>query len=193
MRCAEWRRDRFRHLDIAGILLSAFLFSGCRKPAQPVTITFFDSDGRGVPGDHRMIPDAYLQEFTQETGIRVNDLPTPEDTGSKLDLAMELLRSGAPSPDLYGVDTIWTGTMGEYLIDLQPYLAREISSEDPAILESYRVQGKVVAMPNQPLGMQVLVYVRICLRPWIRRSAGAVSERPGRGGSELAQSEDSDS
>jgi trehalose/maltose transport system substrate-binding protein len=105
-----------------------------------------------------MIPDAYLQEFTEETGVRVNDLPTPEDTASKLDLAMKLLRSGAPSPDLYGVDTIWTGTMGDYLLDLQPYFSSEISSEDPAILESYRIQGKVVAMPNQPLGVQVLIY-----------------------------------
>jgi trehalose/maltose transport system substrate-binding protein len=143
---------------MAGILLSALLFSGCRKPAQPVTITFFDSDGRGVPGDHRMVPEAYLQEFTRETGIRVNDLPTPEDSASKLDLAMELLRSRAPSPDVYGVDTIWTGTMGEYLIDLQPYFASEISAEDPAIIDIYRIQGKVVAMPNQPLGVQVLVY-----------------------------------
>jgi trehalose/maltose transport system substrate-binding protein len=161
MGCADRRwfaSHRFRHFAIGGILLLVSLFSGCRKPAQPVTITFFDSDGRGVPGDHRMIPDAYLQEFTRETGIRVNDLPTPEDTGSKLNLAMELLRSGAPSPDLYGVDTIWTGTMGEYLIDLQPYFGSEISSEDPALIESYKIQGKVVAMPNQPLGVQVLVY-----------------------------------
>ena len=158
LRDAERRRDRLRHFAIAGILLSALLFSGCRKPAQPVTITFFDSDGRGVPGDHRMVPDAYLQEFTRETGIRVNDLPTPEDSASKLDLAMELLRSGAPSPDVYGVDTIWTGTMGEYLIDLQPYFASEISAEDPAIIDIYRIQGKIVAMPNQPLGVQVLVY-----------------------------------
>jgi trehalose/maltose transport system substrate-binding protein len=158
MRCAERRRNRLRRVGMLGILLSAFLFSGCRKPAQPVTITFFDSDARGVPGDHRMIPDAYLQEFTRETGIRVNDLPTPEDTGSKLDLAMSLLRSGAPSPDVYGVDTIWTGIMGEYLVDLQPYFASEISAEDPAIIDIYRIQGKVVAMPNQPLGVQVLVY-----------------------------------
>src|SRR5271154_5058755 len=159
--CAERRHfasHRFRHLSIAGILLSASLFSGCHKPAQPVTITFFDSDFRGVPGDHRMIPDAYLQEFTRETGIRVNDLPTPEDNGSKLDLAMSLLRSGAPSPDLYGVDTIWTGIMGDYLIDLQPYFASEISSEDRDLIESYMVQGKVVGMPNQPLGVQVLIY-----------------------------------
>src|SRR5579863_9621629 len=149
---------RFRHLVIAGMLLSVFLFSGCHKAVQPVTITYFDSDGRGVPGDHRMIPDAYLQEFTRETGIRVNDLPTPEDTASKLDLAMDLLRSGAPSPDVYGVDTIWTGIMGDYLIDLQPYFASEISSEDPDLIQIYRFHGKVVAMPNQPLGVQVLVY-----------------------------------
>jgi trehalose/maltose transport system substrate-binding protein len=158
MRCAGARLDLFRYLGMAGLLLAAFLFSGCRKPAQPVTITFFDSDGRGVPGDHRMVPDAYLQEFTRETGIRVNDLPTPEDSASKLDLAMELLHSGAPSPDVYGVDTIWTGTMGEYLTDLQPYFASEISAEDPNIIAIYRIQGKVVAMPNQPLGVQVLVY-----------------------------------
>jgi trehalose/maltose transport system substrate-binding protein len=160
-RCADlpwFAFHRFRRLVIAGILLLVSLFFGCRKPAEPVTITFFDSDGRGVPGDHRMIPDAYLQEFTRETGVRVNDLPTPEDSGSKLDLAMALLRSGAPSPDLYGVDTIWAGTMCEYLIDLQPYFASEISSEDRDLIESYRVQGKVVAMPKQPLGVQVLVY-----------------------------------
>ena len=159
MICAERRRcvsHRFRHLGMAGILLSAFLFPGCSKRAQPVTITFFDSDARGVPGDHRMIPNAYLQEFTRETGIHVNDLPTPEDTASKLDLAMDLLRSGAPSPDIYGVDTIWVGTMGDYLIDLQPYFSSEISSEDRDIIDIYRVRGKVVAMPNQPLGVQVL-------------------------------------
>ena len=147
-----------RPLGMAGLLLAALLLTGCRKPAQPVTITFFDSDFRGVPGDHRMIPDADLQEFTRETGVRVNDLPTPEDNGSKLDLAMNLLRSGSPSPDLYGVDMIWTGEMGEYLIDLQPYFASAIASQGQDFIETYRVQGKVVAMPQQPLGMQVLVY-----------------------------------
>jgi hypothetical protein len=134
----------FRRLVVAAILLSACLFSSCHKPAEPVTITFFDSDARGVASDHRMIPEAYLQEFTRETGIRVNDLPTPEDNGSKFDLAMRLLRSSAPSPDLYGVDTIWTGAMGEYLVDLQPYFAAEISSGDPALIEPYRIHGRVV-------------------------------------------------
>ncbi|MGA2418645.1 MAG: extracellular solute-binding protein [Candidatus Acidiferrum sp.] len=140
------------------MLLSAFLVSACRKPAPPVTITFLDAEGQGSPVDHRMIPDAYLQEFTRETGIRVNDLPTPEDNASKLELAMGLLRSGAPSPDLYGVDTIWAGIMGEYLIDLQPSFApHEISSQDADLIASYKVQGKLVAMPYNP-NVQVLFY-----------------------------------
>jgi trehalose/maltose transport system substrate-binding protein len=143
-------------LVMAGILLPGVLFSGCRKTAQPVTITFLDPESQGVPGDHRMISDV-LQEFTREKGIRVNDLPTPEDNGSKLDLAMDLLRSGAPSPDVYGVDTIWAGTMGEYLIDLQPYFASEISSQDRDLIEAYMVQGKLVAMPYNP-NVEVLVY-----------------------------------
>jgi trehalose/maltose transport system substrate-binding protein len=147
---------RVRHFVLAGILLSGVLFSGCRKPAQPVTITFLDPESQGVPGDHRMISDV-LQEFTQETGIRVNDLPTPEDNSSKLDLAMDLLRSGATSPDVYGVDTIWAGTMGQYLIDLRPYFASEISSQDRDLIESYMVRGKLVAMPYNP-NVEVLVY-----------------------------------
>jgi trehalose/maltose transport system substrate-binding protein len=147
---------RFRHLVMAGILLSGILVSGCDKPAQPVTITFLDPESQGVPGDHRMISDV-LQEFTRETGIRVNDLPTPEDNGSKLDLAMDLLRSGATSPDVYGVDSIWAGTMGEYLIDLQPYFAAEIPSQDRDLIESYMVQGRLVAMPYNP-NVEVLVY-----------------------------------
>ena len=163
MRWGERRRfasHRFRYLVIAGILLLAFLFFGCHKPAQPVTITYFDSDFRGVPGDHRMIPEAYLQEFARETGIRVDDLPTPEDNGAKLNLAMDWLRSGAPYPDLYGVDMIWAGIMADYLVDLQPYFAPEISSEDPELAASNKVQGKVVSMPmpEQPLDVQVLIY-----------------------------------
>jgi trehalose/maltose transport system substrate-binding protein len=159
MRCADrggFAFHRSRHLLIAGILLSVSFFSSCGKPAQPVTISFLDAEGQGVPGDHRMISDA-LQEFTRETDIRVNDLPTPEDNGSKLDLAMDLLRSSASSPDIYSVDTIWAGTMGEYLIDLQPYFTSEIPSQDPDLIESYMVQGKLVAMPYNP-NVEVLVY-----------------------------------
>jgi hypothetical protein len=76
MRCADRRfaSRGLRRLGMVGIVLSALLFSGCHKATQPVTITVLDAEGQGFPGDHRMIPDVYLQEFTRETGIRVNDV-----------------------------------------------------------------------------------------------------------------------
>lgn len=160
MRCAERSRlasRRFRDLTVTGILFSTIFFSSCSKPAPPASITFLNAEWLGVPGDHRMTSDVFLDQFTRQTGIRVNDLPTPEDNASKLDLAMDLLRSGATSPDLYGVDTIWSGAMADYLIDLQPYFASEIPAQNRDFLNSYMVQGKLVAMPYNP-NVQVLVY-----------------------------------
>ena len=140
-----------------GGLLLALAFCGCcARPAQPATLTFFDSEGLGT-GRHGMISSVYLQEFTQKTEIRINDLPTPEDNGSKLALAGEMFRSGATSPDVYGIDTIWSGILNQYLIDLQPYFASEIPSQDRDILDSYLVQRKLVAMPYHP-NVQVLMY-----------------------------------
>jgi len=110
-----------------------------------------------VTGDQRMVPDAYLQEFASKTGIHVNDLPTPEDNTSKLKLARDLLRSGASSPDVYGVDTIWSGILGEYLIDLKPFFAAQTATQDRDILNSYMVGEKLVAMPYHP-NVHVLLY-----------------------------------
>ena len=148
---------RFGQKVFVGVVLTTLILSGCHKPAGPVTITYLDSEGLGVPGDHRMVSELVLQEFTRETGIRVNDLPTPEDNSAKLELAMGFLRRGASSPDIYGVDTIWCGEMSDYLIDLQPYFASEISSLDREILDGYMAQGKLLAMPNHP-NVHVLVY-----------------------------------
>jgi trehalose/maltose transport system substrate-binding protein len=152
-------RTQSSHLlpSAAAIAILALALGGCRRHPQPVTITIFDSEALGIPDDHRMVSDANLQEFTRETGIRVNDLPTPEDNGLKLGLAMELLASGATSPDVYGIDTIWSGTLSDYLIDLQPDFAAEISVQDRDILNSYMVRGKLVAMPYGP-NVQVLIY-----------------------------------
>lgn len=157
----EFRPDAshecFRQIAVAGILLSALVLCGCRKGATPVTISFLDPESLWTLGNHRMISDDYLQEFTQQTGIRVNHLPAPEDSAIKLRIAMDLLRSGAPSPDVYGIDTIWSGAFSPYLLDLKPYFGSALSPEDREILGSYIVDGKIVGMPYHP-NIQVLYY-----------------------------------
>ena len=95
---------------------------------------------------------ALLQQFTQETGIRVQGIPIPENTRDYVDLAHKLLQDGS-GPDLLNIDLIWSPILEPDLMDLRPYLEAEVPLLEPQLLSSYSVNGKLVAVPfNVPLG-----------------------------------------
>jgi trehalose/maltose transport system substrate-binding protein len=130
----------------AGIFLLSMLLVSCRQPArEPVTLRF--------PNGYRFGPDdiskrsALTQQFTQRTGIQIQEIQSPESTLDQLDLSRELLKPGNAGIDLLGVDVIWSATLESDLVDLAPYSATEISSLDPQLLPSYTVNGKLVAIP----------------------------------------------
>jgi trehalose/maltose transport system substrate-binding protein len=131
----------------ATFLLSMLLVS-CRKSAQePVTLRY--------PHGWRFEPNeiskraALTQEFTQQTGIQIREMPHPETAFDQLDLDRKLLKPGSSGIDLLGIDLIWSATLGSDLTDLAPYSATEISSIDPQLLPSFTVNEKLVAIPYQ--------------------------------------------
>jgi trehalose/maltose transport system substrate-binding protein len=134
------------------VVLLFCIVAGCRKPAPaPVTVTFLGAwwlQPDELPGaEHE------LREFTRETGIAIQHPPLPEtlfsslDPPAQLDLLRRVLQEGGPSPDVLGIDVIWPETLADDLIDLRPYFATELSSQDPQLVSSYTVHGKVVAVP----------------------------------------------
>jgi trehalose/maltose transport system substrate-binding protein len=145
-----------------GILL-LFLGPGCSRQSshEPVTVTFldieYDTPDR-LPGLAQE-----LQAFTRETGIRVKRLPRPEGSLNQLAMWRELLQKGAPTPDVYGIDVIWSGILNRYLMDLKPYFAAELSSQYPVVVASYTVGDKLVAMPRHAY-VGVLMYRADLLR-----------------------------
>jgi len=142
----HWRTRLFTIAGSVGILSLALSLEACRpSPHQPVTVTVLDpewSQPDELPGAEQA-----SQEFTRETGILVKHLPVPETSLSQLGLWRKLLREGGGTPDVLGIDVIWPGILDEYLVDLKPYAAGELSSEDPELVASYTVAGKVVALP----------------------------------------------
>lgn len=137
-----------RWFGAVGILFLFFAPGGCgRSSTEAITLNFIDPEWRYGMGMRYPISDATLQEFTRETGIRVNHLPTPEGSKDQLAMARKLLQQGAAAPDVYGIDTIWPGMLGDYFIDLKPYLSPELSSEDPTVVEDFMVGDRLVAMP----------------------------------------------
>jgi trehalose/maltose transport system substrate-binding protein len=128
------------------LLLSLCLDCSRQPPREPVTVTFLDIEWDAndqLPGLARD-----LQDFTRETGIRVKRLPRPEGSLNQLALWRELLQKGAATPDVCGIDVIWPGMLSPYLMDLKPYFASELSSQYPAVVASYTVGDKVVAIPR---------------------------------------------
>src|ERR1700745_852722 len=127
------------------IVLLSLLLEGCAKPSahEPVTLTFIEEWSSRTFSEARQ---QELQQFTREPGIQVNLLPSPESARQKLVLWRELLETGAAGPDVYGLDVIWPGMLGEYFIDLRPYFGGEVSLQFPAIEASYTVDNKLVAV-----------------------------------------------
>jgi trehalose/maltose transport system substrate-binding protein len=148
---------------VCTFLFSLILHGEHPVSKEPVTVTFVDPEWSHDLTERTLLADERLKDFTQETGIGVKHLPTPETALDQLDLVRKLLRQGSSSPDVYGVDVIWPGVLSEELIDLKPYLATELSSINADVVASYTVKGKLVAVPyHSDIG--VLFYRRDLLR-----------------------------
>jgi trehalose/maltose transport system substrate-binding protein len=128
------------------MLLSLGLSCSRHSSPEPVTITFLDVEWEApdrLPGLGQ-----YLQDFTRETGIQVKRLPAPDGSLNQLALWRDLLQKGSVTPDVYGIDVVWPGILSQYFIDLKPYFAKDLASQQPVVVASYTVGDKVVAIPR---------------------------------------------
>lgn len=130
-----------------GLLMLSCGFAGCgHSPPQQVTVTFLDVEWDTSSLNPALEQD--LHNFTQQTGIQVKRLPRPDGSLNQLALWRELLKKGAATPDVLSIDVIWSGILNQYLMDLKPYFANEMTSQDPVVLASYMVGDKLVAIPH---------------------------------------------
>jgi trehalose/maltose transport system substrate-binding protein len=156
-----------RSVSIASVVgLSLLFFAlGCSKQQsqEPVTVTFLD-----VEWDTSTLNPGLgheLQDFTRKTGIQVRRLPRPDGSLNQLTLWRELLQKGAATPDVVSIDVIWSGILSQHLMDLKPYFATELSSQNPVVLASYTVGDKLVAAPHHAY-ISVLYYRPNLLRKY---------------------------
>src|SRR5271169_3760224 len=90
-RVAHMRRSAPVTMRILAVFLFVIPLIGCRhSPREPVTLRYTYSWNEDRPQTR-----ALLQQFTQETGIRVKSIPIPEATREYVDLARKLLEDGA--------------------------------------------------------------------------------------------------
>jgi trehalose/maltose transport system substrate-binding protein len=150
---------------ILSILVLSFGQGCSNQPSHaPPTLTYLDVEWDTpdvMPGLARD-----LQDFTRETGVQVRRLPRPDGSLNQLALWRELLQKPASAPDVVSIDVIWSGILSQYLRDLKPYFTEDLSMQDPVVVASYTVDGKLVAVPRHAY-VGVLLY-----RPDLLRSYG---------------------
>lgn len=130
----DWlRHGRAASIFAAVIGLMCLMGSilGCRQKVQErVTISFVDPEwSTDTQKPRNTIMQKELDEFTRQTGIRVKHLPSPESTQDQMELVRQLIPRGAEAPDVYGIDMIWPGVLGEGLADLKGALSEEMKGK----------------------------------------------------------------
>ncbi|HET6181740.1 MAG TPA: extracellular solute-binding protein [Candidatus Sulfotelmatobacter sp.] len=161
---------------LGSFLLVFFLFFvGCDRtsnsdPATPSVITFI---GWGPATQRELSMDqSVFEQFSRETGIRVDFIPGPESMTERLELYERYLGKKSSTPDVYYIDVVWPAVLADQMVDLNQYLAKESADQLETEVRNDTVNGRLTSMPfNTELG--VLYYRSDLLRKYGYRNPPA--------------------
>ncbi|GAA5533081.1 ABC transporter substrate-binding protein [Deinococcus aluminii] len=123
-------------------LTAAFSLSAAH--AQGVTLTFAcDSVGQGYDECQKG-----ANAWAKQTGNTVKLLQVPKETDQRLALYQQQLGAKSGDVDVYMIDVVWPGLIGQHLLDLKSSIPQsQINSYFPAIVQNNTVNGKLVGIP----------------------------------------------
>jgi trehalose/maltose transport system substrate-binding protein len=137
---------RLRRLEILLLAIGFVAGHACGPgvaSSQAVTISLMGL----TPASGAQLRRAALNEFTQNTGIQVDLVPTLGDSAEQLKLARGLLARRAGAPDVYVIDIVWAGELRNHLLDLRPYLTAGLSEELPALRRDVASDDRISTLP----------------------------------------------
>ena len=139
-----------------GLLPTALIaLVGCARRAAdaPIEITL----SCGAVGVELQICREEVGRWEETTGYRVRVISTPNSSTDRLALYQQLLASHSGEIDVLQVDVVWPGILAGHLIDLASSMGSDTAGHFPALMQSNRVDGRLIAMPWW-IGTGVLYY-----------------------------------
>ncbi len=83
----------------------------------------------------------------KKTGNTVKLVTVPTSGSERLGLYQQLLAADSTVVDVFMIDVVWPGILGNYFIDLKKYAGDTVNDHFPAIIKNNTLDGKLVAMP----------------------------------------------
>jgi trehalose/maltose transport system substrate-binding protein len=87
-----------------------------------------------------------VDAWAAKTGNTVRIVSTPNSATERLALYQQLLAAGAPDVDVFQIDVVWSGILGQHFEDLGSKV-RDIDKNFQSMVDVSRVGGKLVALP----------------------------------------------
>ena len=134
-----------------GLMIPVLFGFSVSASAAEVTISC------GAVGQEMFLCKQETQAWAEKTGHTVHIVRAPETTDQRYDEYVELLKRSDPMIDVYQIDVIWPGLLGEYFVDLKKYIPEEdIEHDVPA---PGHVENRVLAEFDRFRGRMVLEHL----------------------------------
>ena len=144
------RNSIFMCPTLAAISLMLASTVSCHRPAeQPVKVKLLHY-GWLPPFDLPESEKLLTEEFSHQAGIRLEIVRgSPTEAIDQLLLIRKLMLQQSDGPDAAEADETWLGALKNDLVDLTPYFQNATGSISPALVSSYVMDGKLLAIPYQ--------------------------------------------
>jgi len=127
-------------LATAGVLGATFAMAGSASAAK-ISISC------GAVGQELALCQEGVDAWAKQTGNEVAVISTPNSTTERLALYQQILAAGSSDIDVFQIDVIWPGILGNHFIDLNEYMADEAKQHFEAIVTNNTFENRLVAMP----------------------------------------------
>ncbi|MEC9489791.1 MAG: ABC transporter substrate-binding protein [Halanaerobiales bacterium] len=130
-------------LVLALVLVVSFTAVGFAQEKTEITVA------AGSVGKELELTQQAAQMYMEEhPDVKINVLSTPDLTNDRLGLYLQFLEAESAKVDVYQVDVIWPGDLGQHFIDLNKYGAEEVTDNHfQEIVQNNTVEGRLVAIP----------------------------------------------
>lgn len=133
----------FRRASIVSAVMAVMLSSGLHGRAAAVEVTI----SCGALGQELELCRDGAEQWARRTGHAIRIVSVPNSASERLALYQMMLAGGASEIDVFQIDTVWPGILGNHFIDLKPHTGGAEARHFPAIIENNTVDGRLIAMP----------------------------------------------
>jgi len=101
----------------------------------------------GAVGQELELCKRAAEAWAKKTGHSVQVVATPNDSSERLALYQQVLSSGSDKIDVFQIDVVWPGLLGDHLLDLKPFTRGAEVAHFSGFVANNTNNGRLVAVP----------------------------------------------